>query len=175
VIRTFMANEFKDHRKLRVKWREQGNALIEDAKVTAKFRVCSRLPVNSCDRTSARPDDVIGQKRCKVRIAVMQEQSSFGRPRRRFPGLGRQHSSRTRRSPSIATTCGNEARKDCRAAAHVSMLRRYYPSHSLLCKVRSYCASAAIHPCNCIQSPMSVGVTVSSCSAGASPSPMCVP
>ena len=69
VIRTVMANEFKDHRKLRAKWRQQGNALIEDAKVTAKFRVCSRLPVNSCDRTSARPDDVVGKKRWKVRIA----------------------------------------------------------------------------------------------------------
>lgn len=46
--------------------------------------------------------------------------------------------------------------------AHVSVLRHGHPSHSLICKVRSYCASAAIHPCNCIQSPISVGVTVSS-------------
>jgi hypothetical protein len=42
-------------------------------------------------------------------------------------------------------------------------------------KPYNYCTSGAIHPCTCIQFPISVGVTVSSCIAGARPSPMCVP
>jgi hypothetical protein len=123
-------------------------------------------PTGQCPGISSRRGWIIGHG------SVMREQTSLGRRRRRFPALG---SGIIHQGPEDSRKwwrhAGMSREKEC-WVAHVSMLRH---GTQLVCKVRLYCAFAAIHPCNCIQSAISVGVSVSSCSAGASPSPMCVP